>query len=122
VAQEQLSFLGGKIAIEDNLGKGTVVTLTLRAPEPPAAPPAPSSPIGHRLPELTNRQKKILLLIAELGSAGPSTIARELTTSHSTAYRELHLLEQLTLLKNKGGGKRTLTEEGISLLDEVFKP
>jgi len=64
----------------------------------------------------------VLLLIAELGSAGPSAIAKELDVSQSTAYRELHLLASRRLVDSKGGGKRTLTEEGIAVLGEVFKP
>jgi Mn-dependent DtxR family transcriptional regulator len=70
---------------------------------------------------VTPRQKKVLLLIAELGAAGPTTIAKELDISHSTAYRELQALQALTLASGKGQGKRTLTEEGIAYLDEVFK-
>jgi Mn-dependent DtxR family transcriptional regulator len=49
------------------------------------------------------------------------TIARELNISHSTAYRELQALQALNLATGKGRGKRTLTEEGIAYLDEVFK-
>jgi len=62
------------------------------------------------------------LLIAEFGSAGPSTIAKELGVSPSTAYRELDALEKLQLVAVRGPGKRTLTEEGIVYLDTVFKP
>ena len=72
--------------------------------------------------EVTPRQKKVLLLIAELGAGGPTTIAKELDISHSTAYRELQALQTLNLITGKGRGKRTLTEEGIAYLDEVFKP
>ncbi|MDR5693776.1 MAG: ATP-binding protein [Armatimonadota bacterium] len=125
VAREQLSFLGGTITIEDNLEHGTVVTLQMekRLPHGRIAPGLPASPPPHthRLP-LTPRQKKILLLIAELGSVGPTTLSKELGISHSTAYRELQILESLQLVTTKGGGKRTLTEEGIAYLDEVFKP
>lgn len=119
VAKEQLAFLGGTLGIEDNLDRGTVVTLSL------SRPPAPSSDAPPRRsgrPELTPRQKKILLLIGELGAAGPTTIAKELNISHSTAYRDLRALEQLKLVQDKGSGKRTLTEEGIIYLDEVFAP
>lgn len=119
VAREQLEFLGGAISLDDNLSRGTVVTLTVGASSakvPPAHPAAPGRP------ELTGRQKKVLLLIAELGSAGPSAIAKELAVSQSTAYRELHLLARWRLVDSKGGGKRTLTEEGIAVLGEVFKP
>jgi hypothetical protein len=119
VAREQLSFLGGTLTIEDNLDRGTVVTLTVQreVPRPPAAGDGPVRP----KPVVTSRQKKVLLLIAELGAAGPTTIAKELDISHSTAYRELQALQALNLATGKGHGKRTLTEEGIAYLDEVFK-
>jgi anti-sigma regulatory factor (Ser/Thr protein kinase) len=118
VAKEQLAFLGGTLTLEDNLEHGTVVTLSLRADAPAALlTPAES---GHRL-EVSPRQKKVLLLIAELGAAGPTTVAKELDISHSTAYRELQALEALGLLTAKGRGKRTLTEEGVARLDDVFK-
>jgi len=132
VAQEQLKFLGGGIKIENNLGGGTVVTLRLgpAAPQPaapaatrpqaagPAAPPA-----GGVAARLTDRQKKILLLIAEIGAAGPSTIAKELKMSQSTAFRELSSLQRMRLLAvgTSDPGKRTLTEEGIAFLGTVFK-
>lgn len=128
VAREQLAFLGGAITIEDNLETGTVVTMTLRAGPRPAPPPAPPHPAAEepehdatRRGDLSSRQKKVLLLIAEMGSAGPSTIARELGISHSTAYRELTVLETLGYVDGRSGGRRTLTEDGIKYLGQVFK-
>ena len=131
VAREQLAFLGGAITIEDNLRGGTVVTLRVGptsgpTPEVPAAPPPPiaEQPApSARVQRLSDRQKKILLLIAEIGAAGPSTIAKELGMSHSTAFRELSLLQQLRLLTagTAEHGKRTLTEEGVAFLSTVFK-
>lgn len=126
VAQEQLAFLGGVISIEDNLERGTVVTLRVG---PTPAAPAPETAVGPvqpqsvpRSPRITERQRKVLLLIAELGSAGPSAIAKELGVSISTAHRELGALEETQLVAHRGTGKRTLTEEGIAYLDTVFKP
>jgi anti-sigma regulatory factor (Ser/Thr protein kinase) len=119
VANEQMAFLGGTLTIEDNLEQGTVITLSVRR-EAPAAVPA-GEPPARRSPDVTPRQKKVLLLIAELGAAGPTTIAKELDISHSTAYRELQALRDLNLVTGRGRGKRTLTEEGIAYLDEVFK-
>jgi hypothetical protein len=119
VAKEQLGFLGGTLTIEDNLDRGTVVTLSLRGDTAGATPLAADVPV-HRL-EVSPRQKKVLLLIAELGAAGPTSVAKELDISHSTAYRELLALQALGLLTGKGRGKRTLTEEGVARLDEVFK-
>jgi anti-sigma regulatory factor (Ser/Thr protein kinase) len=115
IAREQLSFLGGMISIEDNLNGGTVVTLQMN-------PPTPASRPGERAePKLTERQGRVLLLVAEFGSAGPTTVARELDISLSTAYRELAALEEMGLVQSHAGGRRTLTEEGVRYLDKVFK-
>ncbi len=126
VAKEQLAFLGGDLSIEDNLDRGTVVTLRVGPTPVPPAPvtarhPVQPSPVP-RSPGITERQRKVLLLIAELGSAGPSAIAKELGVSVSTAHRELGALEETQLVARRGTGKRTLTEEGIAYLDTVFKP
>ena len=128
VAREQLAFLGGVVTIDPNLSRGTVVTLSLtkvssRPPAPAATPAAPSPPaVPLRPPDLTPRQKKVLLLIAEMGSAGPSAVAKEIGVSQSTAYRELQLLADLRLIDSRRSGKRTLTEDGIAALGTVFKP
>jgi DNA-binding CsgD family transcriptional regulator len=119
VAREQLAFLGGAITLADNLGQGTVVTLSVGS-EP--AKPAAGTPEPSHQAALTARQKKVLLLIAELGSAGPSALAKELGVSQSTAYRELELLERWRLIDSKDAGKRTLTEDGIAALGDVFQP
>jgi hypothetical protein len=132
VAQEQLKFLGGVITIENNLKAGTVVTLRVgppaaAAPTPSTAAPEPPSVQPHFAvavaARLSDRQKKILLLIAEIGAAGPSTVAKELNMSQSTAFRELSTLQRIRLLTvgTADPGKRTLTEEGIAFLGTVFK-
>jgi hypothetical protein len=117
VAREQLSFLGGAITIEDNLEGGTVVTLRLQ-PERPAATPA----ARPARPALTERQRRVLLLVAEMGSAGPTAVARELGIPLTTAYRELAALERLGFLHASGRGSRTLTEQGVRFVDELFRP
>jgi predicted HTH transcriptional regulator len=119
LAKEQLSFLGGTLRIEDNLDRGTVVTLSLRPNTPPAEATASATPTTRA--HVTTRQKKILLLIAELGAAGPTAIAKELDISHSTAYRELHALEALRLVTVRGRGQRTLSEEGVAFLEDTFR-
>jgi len=123
VAKEQLEFLGGVLRIDSNLSGGTVITLSVGPASPaqtaPAAAPQPAAASAGP-PELTPRQKKVLLLIAEMGSAGPSAVAKELGVSQSTAYRELQALGALRLIHNRRPGKRTLTEEGIAVLGTVF--
>src|SRR5256884_6954922 len=44
VARGQLAFLGGAIAIDNNLARGTAVTLTVGAPRPRPSPPAAEPP------------------------------------------------------------------------------
>jgi DNA-binding transcriptional ArsR family regulator len=126
VAKEQLEFLGGAIAIDGNLSKGTVVTLTVGSGTPAGRPASSTTsataPSAPRVLDLSPRQKKVLLLIAELGSAGPSAVAKELGVSQSTAYRELQALARLHVIDSKRSGKRTLTEEGIAALGNVFRP
>lgn len=116
VARELLAHLDGLLEIEDNLGTGTVVTLSLPAGAPPAAPPSPAS---NKAP-LSDRQLKILFLLVELGATGPSRLAKELSISPSTAYRDLVILEDLTLVKADAEGRRVITEEGLRHLDGVL--
>ena len=113
IASESMAFLGGFVRIDDNLGRGTVVTIGLPAPDQQPAHPQPSS---NRHNSLSLRQKKVLSLILEYGTAGPSLLASELGTSLSTAYREVAKLETIGLLVSDGGGKRTLSAAGVARL------
>lgn len=117
VARDQLTFLGGAITIEDNLAGGTVVTLRLQPERTPRAPSA-SAP----RPALTERQRRVLLLVAEMGAAGPSAVAGELGISLTTAYRELAALERLGLLHTQARGRRSLSEQGLRFVDQLFRP
>ncbi|HHV72168.1 MAG TPA: hypothetical protein GXX38_06090 [Clostridia bacterium] len=69
---------------------------------------------------LSDRQKKIILLLAEFEELGPSTVAKELNISLSTAYRELVFLEKSGLLKLLDNGKRILTQKGLDYLNHIF--
>jgi hypothetical protein len=115
IARESLQFLRGVLTVDDNLGGGSVFTIKLPhgPPAQPAAPPAPSM-------TLTTRQTKVLVLLMELGSAGPTAIARELGIAPATAFRELGLLEKMGLIHSLGDGKRALREEGLRLLDRIL--
>ena len=118
IVKECLSFAGGSIDIDDNLGRGTVVTIRVER----KAPVAPEVPVGvHRSTlRLSTRQKQVLAIVMELGSAGPSAVARELSVGLSTAYRDLASLEESGLIVADETGKRELTEFGVSYLDTIF--
>lgn len=120
IVKEYLSLSGGYVTVEDNLGVGTVVTLRL---EPPAAEQAAANHPMHAaapVERLSTRQKQVLSLVMELGSIGPSVVARELSVALSTAYRDLAALEEEGLLFSDEAGKRSLTDVGVSYLDALF--
>lgn len=145
IVRDYLSVFSGSLVIEDNLGSGAVVTIytnpadrsshTVEAaayerPVPtvePSTQPAlldsrstdpDVSPQPVARPRLSTRQKQVLALVMESGSAGPSLVSRELGVGISTAYRDLASLEDLDLIA-ADGGKRQLTPNGLSYLDEL---
>ena len=115
VARESLLFLRGVLTVDDNLRGGAVFTIKMpaHAPEPAAAPRAPQV-------KLTMRQTKVLVLLMELGSSGPTAIAKELDISAATAFRELVVLQDMGLIHSLGDGKRALREEGLHLLESIL--
>lgn len=115
LARESLQFLRGILTVEDNLGGGAVFTIRMPTPSEPGAPV--SKPPDIRL---TNRQTKVLVLLMELGSAGPTAIAKELGFSPATVFRELVVLQDKGLIHSLGDGKRALREEGLRLLESIL--
>lgn len=77
-----------------------------------------SLPPVSAIPE---RHKKILLLLGDADSVGPSSVASDLNISLSTAYRDLVSLEEYGLVECVEGGKRKLTTKGISFLSHIFR-
>lgn len=141
IVSDYLSYSGGSLAIEDNLGSGAVITLratgagqhaqpaplgryvsprTISTVAAPATPDVlPLEDVGPVGPvSLTTRQTQVLALVMELGSAGPSAVSKELGVGISTAYRDLASLEDLGLIE-ADGGKRRLTDEGAMFLSRI---
>jgi anti-sigma regulatory factor (Ser/Thr protein kinase) len=115
LARESLQLLRGMLTVEDNLGGGAVFTIKMpvHAPEQPPAPTVPDV-------RLTTRQTKVLVLLMELGSAGPTAVAKELGIAPATAFRELVVLQDKGLIHSLGDGKRALREEGLRLLERIL--
>lgn len=122
IANEAMKFIGGNLLIEDNLNKGTVITLKPPAPKQKQVEKPIKSEPEKKLPfyQLNERQKKVLFLIMEYGAVGPSQVAKDLLVSLSTAYRDLSFLESLGLLEPDKQGKRCLTTACIERLDELI--
>jgi DeoR/GlpR family transcriptional regulator of sugar metabolism len=81
---------------------------------------AQPSPVRTTRP--SGRQKRVLALVMEAGTAGPSLVARELAIGLSTAYRDLAFLEACGLIVSDESGKRTLTSEGSEYLETLLDP
>lgn len=109
LVKQILSSLGGQVFIEDNMERGTVVTLF-----------APNGSKRESEKEVIPvRQKKVLFLLAELGPCGPSKLAHELNSSLSTIYRDLKSLEKKGYVEIEESGKRNLSEKGVEILDKL---
>lgn len=123
IVHEFLEHAGGRVDIDDNLGSGTVVTLTMNRPVPEEdASPTAQAPLVDLsgVPSLSLRQKKVLSLVLEYGEAGPTLVSKELGVGLSTAHRDLAFLEQHGLIVSDESGKRVLSELGSTYLDNMF--
>lgn len=138
LAQELLRAVGGDLRIDENLGGGAVVTLTLPPATDPAGsrPPAKSTPPAGTLSrgaEYPSRQpaddgplgllgeqaRAVLRFLARHGEAGPSQCARSLGVSVSSAYRSLVSLQEAGLVEGVAGGRRRLTQRARELLERT---
>ena len=124
---------GGTVTVEDNIGGGTVATVSAgpadRGQGEVAAGPArqatPPAPPQRRYPDavprmnISERQEKVLITVLENGEVGPSTVAERLEISVSTAYRDLSVLEEHGLLAGADAGKRQVTPLGRDLVEAI---
>jgi len=126
IVSEFLAREGGSLVIEDNLGRGTVVTLSLDSTEKTASVQGalqttqPTEDPAIDVPPLSLRQKKVLSLVMELGEVGPTLVSKELAVGLSTAYRDLASLEEFDLIEGDDSGKRVLTTKGSVYLGRLF--
>jgi anti-sigma regulatory factor (Ser/Thr protein kinase) len=117
IASDLMAQANGTMEIDDNLGRGTVVTL--RVP-PGDARPLLSEDRTATTADLTDRQLRALLLIVDLGPVGPTRIAKELLVSTSTAFRDLLALHDFGFVEADPKGCRSATEEGLRFLQTVL--
>ncbi len=118
---------GGTVTIEDNLGGGTVATISVSGEqsaggegEPSRKPPARRRyPDGVPRMNISERQQKVLLTVLECGEVGPSTVADLLEISVSTAYRDLSVLEEHGLVVADDSGKRLVSPLGRDLVETI---
>ncbi len=129
IARAAAEKAGGTVTIEDNIGGGTVATISVEeAEKKPAEAPPPSvaPPPQRRYPDavprmnISERQQKVLITVLESGEVGPSTVAERLEISVSTAYRDLSVLEEHGLVAGAESGKRQITPLGRDLVEAII--
>ncbi|WP_160309690.1 ATP-binding protein [Rubrobacter aplysinae] len=135
MARAAVQRVGGTVTIEDNMGGGTVTTISApRSDEAEEAgsqarlsEPRESQESHRRYPdavprmEISDRQEKVLLSVLEYGEVGPSTVADRLEISVSTAYRDLSLLQEQGLLHGDETGKRMISPLGKDLAAAIIQ-
>ena len=118
---------GGIVTIEDNIGGGTVATISMKSEKAPEigeeAPPRPTQQRRYvdAVPKMniSERQQKALITVLESGEVGPSTVAEKLEISVSTAYRDLSVLEEHGLVAGAESGKRQITPLGHDVVEAI---
>ncbi len=128
IARAAAERAGGTVTIEDNIGGGTVATISMleTALTKPEITESPGDPVPRRkypdaVPKMniSERQQKVLITVLESGEVGPSTVADRLEISVSTAYRDLSVLEEHGLVVGAESGKRAVTPLGRDLVEAI---
>jgi hypothetical protein len=127
IARASAERAGGTVTVEDNIGGGTVATVSMGEPVKPTEgehPPVrivPQRKYPDAVPKMniSERQKKVLITVLECGEVGPSTVAERLEISVSTAYRDLSVLEEHGLVTGDESGKRVITPLGRDLVEAI---
>ncbi len=125
IARAAAERAGGAVTIEDNLGGGTVTTISVSSERPAGVEDPPRLPASRRYPDgvprmnISERQQKVLLTVLECGEVGPSTVADRLEISVSTAYRDLSVLEEHGLVMADDSGKRLISPLGRDLVETI---
>jgi DNA-binding transcriptional ArsR family regulator len=128
IARAAAEKAGGKVIIEDNIGGGTVVTISVAGEDPVGgeSKPAERPSVQRRYPDgvprmnISERQQKVLITVLECGEVGPSTVADRLEISVSTAYRDLSVLEEHGLVQADESGKRLISPLGRDLVEAII--
>jgi hypothetical protein len=127
IARAAAEKVGGTVTIEDNIGGGTVATVSAAGDGPvtedketASPPPQRRYPDGVPRMNISERQQKALITVLECGEVGPSTVADRLEISVSTAYRDLSVLEEHGLVVADESGKRLISPLGRDLVEAII--
>lgn len=101
----------GNVTIDDNLGKGATVTLSLVAEKPE------KQEVLSTVPELNDRERQIMELFRLRDTLGVTDIVKATGIANSSVSYELKKLENLGLIKHTASKKRQVTTLGLSVIE-----
>lgn len=138
IVKEYLEFSHGTISIEDNLGTGSVVTISLKdESSQPGDKRFNSHPYGTYgaqtkggdnpastraaalVPPLTQRERDFLPIFLNEGALGVTDLARLTGVPQSSTYVTLSKLEEAGLIEKTVGQKRILTDLGFHVVNSL---
>lgn len=126
IVREYLEVSHGTISIEDNLGTGAVVTISLE--DHPSGQPRTGSrgnektnPTLHAqvTGALTQREKDFLALFLDEGALGVTDLGRLTGLAASSTHATLKKLEEHGLVEKTTGQKRILTDLGFATAENL---
>ena len=128
IARSSAAKLGGTVTLEDNIGGGTVATISVPAAGEEGSREEQAGQVatprrhldGVPRMNISERQQKALITVLECGEVGPSTVAEQLDISVSTAYRDLSTLEENGLVIPEESGKRVISPMGRDLAEAII--
>ena len=129
IVKEYLGFSNGRITIEDNLGAGSVVTISLvggpsdedtfsaavQVGRNIGAKARRKAPIQPAIPPLSPREKSFLPFFLNEGPLGVTEISKLTDVPQSSTYVVLKKLEEAGILEKTFNQKRELTEFGVEV-------
>ena len=130
IVKEYLDISHGEITIEDNLGTGAVVTISLNPSTPPykgASQNNHTPSVDHQAewrasltPPLTQRERDFRLIFLSEGALGVTDLSRLTGTALSSTHVTLSKLEQAGLIeKADNQKKRILTNMGYQVANSL---
>ncbi len=120
IVKNYLEVQDGRLLIEDNIRKGTVITILMKDTSPNQIPVIPVDQ-QYASPKLSEREKSVLLLCRKLKEIGPTDVNEHISDiSISTAHRTLQRLDGLNLLKKNEMKKHSLTQQGLAVAKQFL--
>ncbi len=114
--KEYLTFQGGRMTIEDNINKGTIITITMVKERDPIQEEQEKETFIAI--NIDDDQRRALYLFDDFDLIGPKELRECLGMADSTASRKLQQMADFDLIK-KSGIKYKLTEFGKRYIESL---